>query len=208
MRPTSPLIIKTVALLLTALLAGCGTTATTSDDTGTSGGPPFGNFLVIGISGDYNSRAQFERQLVGELRRLGAAARAYHAVIGSNQPITPDSVRSALETESFDAVLVTRVLDTDIDVSVKKDREATDATPIGGRILNLFRYDYTDYSNPGQIDLKTKVSFAIELYDVSTEEIVWSMESSSRGEENLGLLIDRTAESIARRVSREKLIRR
>lgn len=206
MRPTLPLLIKTVALLLAALLTGCGTTSTTSDDTG--GGPPFGNFLVIGISGDYNSRAQFERQLVGEIRRLGAAAQAYHAVIGSNQPITPDSVRSALDADAFDAVLVTRVLDSDIDVRIKKDRAATDATPIGGRILNLFRYNYTDYSNPGQIDLTTKVSFAIELYAATAEEIVWSMESSSRGEKNLGLLIDRTAETIAKRLSREKLIYR
>ncbi len=133
MRPTSPLFFKTVVLLLATLLAGCGTTSTTSGETG--GGPPFGNFLVIGISGDYNSRAQFERQLVGELRRLGTAAKAYHAVIGSNQPITPDSVRSALGNDAFDAVLVTRVLDSDIDVRVKKDREATDATPISGRVV-------------------------------------------------------------------------
>ena len=208
MRPISFLMNAVVALLAVALLAGCGTTATPSDNPGASAGPPFGSFLVIGISGDYNSRAQFERQLVGELRRQGAAARAYHAVIGSNQPITPDSVRSALEADAFDAILVTRVLDSDIDVRVKKNRDQTDATPIGGRILNLFRYNYTDYSNPGRIDLKTSVSFAIELYDAAAEEIVWSMESSSRGEKNIGLLIDRTAETIAKRINREKLIAR
>ena len=207
MRLSSPITITFAALVATAVLTACSATPATSDDATSPGGPPFGHFLVIGISGDYNSRAQFERQLVGELRRKGAQARAYHQVIGSNQPISPDSVRTALGSEEFDAILVTRVLDSDVDVRVKKSREQTDATPIGGRIVNLFRYDYTDYSNPGRIDLTTSISFAIELYDAATEEIIWSMESSSRGEKNLGLLIDKTAETIAKRVSREKFIR-
>ena len=208
MRLSSPLAIGLVTLTAISLLAGCGSTQSASVDSSASGGPPFSNFLVVGIAGDYNSRAQFERQLVGELRRQGAAARAYHAVVGSNQPITPDSVRLALSADGFDALLVTRVLDSDVDLKVKKSREEIDATPIGGRIINLFRFNYTDYSSPGQIDLTTKISFAIELYDADAEEIVWSMDSSSRGEKNLGLLIDKTAETIAKRVAREKLIAR
>ena len=192
-------------LTVTAVFAsGCTTTSTT--DTG-SGRMSFSNFLVIGIAGDYNSRAQFERELTGDLRRAGAAASTYYSIIGSNKPITPDAVRTAVQSGDFDAILVTRVLDKQVDLKVQKDRTETDATPIGGRFVNLFRFNYTDYSKPGAIDLKTSVTFAIELYDVATEEIVWSMESSSRGETNLGLLIDRTAESIAKRLQRERLIK-
>ena len=190
-----------------SFLSACAGSTSGTNAVSDSGGPPFGNFVVIGIAGDYNSRAQFERQLAGELRRAGAAATMYYSIIGSNKPITPDDVRAAVESGDFDAILVTRILDTNVDLKVKKDRTVTDARTIGDRFVNLFRFNYTDYSKPGAVDLKTSITFAIEVYDVKTEEIVWSMDSSSRGETNLGLLIDRTAENIAKRLKRERLIK-
>lgn len=199
---------NTLALIaVVSLLSGCAGSTSSTSTASDSGGPPFSNFVVIGIAGDYNNRAQFERQLVGELRRAGAEATTYYSIIGSNKPITPDDVRAAVESGDFDAILVTRVLDTNVELKVKKDRTVTDARTIGDRFVNLFRFNYTDYSKPGAIDLKASITFAIEVYDVKTEEIVWSMESSSRGETNHGLLIDRTAENIAKRLKRERLIK-
>ena len=161
---------------------------------------------MIGIAGNYDSRAQFERATVAEIRRKGASASAYHTIIKGNKPITPEEVRSALTAADFDAVLVTRVLETEVDLKVERNRDETDATPIGGRLVNLFRYNYTDYSNPASIDLKTDVTLATELYSVASEEIVWSTELSSGGETNLGLLIDKTSASIVKRLGRADLI--
>jgi len=186
------------------LASGCAATSTDSrpDMRDTS----YSNFLVIGVAGDYNARAQFERATASELRRKGAAASTYYSVVGGNKPITPDNIRTAVQSGNFDAMLVTRVLATQTDAKVQKDREEIDATPIGGRLVNLFRYDYTDYKNPGSIDLKTSVDLATELYSAATEEIVWSMESSNKGETNLGLLIDETAATIVKRLDRDNLI--
>lgn len=193
-----------VTLLIAAWILGAcaGSTQTTATD----GGPPYGSFLVIGIAGDYDGRAQFERELVSLLRRQGASATTYYSVVGSNQPITRDSVREALQTGDFDAIVVTRVLDEQTDIKIKKSREGTDASTIGGRFFNLFRSDYTDYKIPGSIDLTTRIVFATELYDAATEEVVWSAESSSKGETNEGLLITRTAETVVSRLKREKAI--
>ena len=73
-------------------------------------------------------------------------------------------------------------------------------------IVNLFRRNYTDYKNPGSVNLKTTVQFAIELYDTNSQEIVWSMPYTSNGETNIGLLIDRTAETVVARLNRAKMI--
>jgi hypothetical protein len=200
--------IKFALVFLSGLLTACTASTQSVVDDADRGGPPFGNFVVIGIAGDYDSRAQFERELAGGLRRAGAAATTYYSIIGSNSPITPNDVRAAVKSGDFDAIIVMRVLDTKVDLEVQKDRAVTDATPIGGRLVNLFRFNYTDYSKPGAIDLKTTITFAIELYDVAREDIVWSIESSSRGETNLGLLIDRTAESVVKRLERERLIKK
>ncbi len=189
---------------VTVFASGCATKSTQSGP-GTDDAS-FSNFLVIGVAGDYDSRAQFERVTVSELRGKHASASAYHSIVRGNNPITPDEVRAAVKSGNFDAVLVTRVLNTQTDLKVNEDREEIDATPIGGRLVNLFRYDYTDYKNAGSIDLKTSVILASELYSAATEEIVWSMEHSSKGGTNLGLLIDETAATIVTRMARDKLI--
>ena len=208
-RKRSPISFTGVVVAIALLLGACASSApsTGTDNAIAGGGPPFRNFLVIGIVGDYNSRAQFERQVVSELRQRNAYATTYYSIVGSNQPISRDSIRSAVQSSDFDAILVTRVLDTDVDLKVSKSREETDATPIGGRIINLFRSNYTDFKIPGAVDLNTRVTFTTELYSAAAEEIVWSIESSSGRESNLGLLIDRTAESIVSRLDREGAIR-
>lgn len=196
------------SLIAIAIFAsGCAATSATVADLGLND-TSYSNFLVIGVAGNYNSRAQFERVTVSALKSKGASASTYYSVVGGNKAITAEDIRTAVQSGNFDAVLVTRVLDTQSDLKVNKDREEIDATPIGGRLVNLFRYDYTDYKNPGSIDLKTSVTLASELYSAATEEIVWSMEQTSKGETNLGLLVDETAATLITRMERDDLIGR
>jgi len=195
-------------LLALAAVVANGCAATGADSGPQMDETSFSNFLVVAVAGNYNSRAQFERATVSELRKKNASASTYHSLVSGNNPITPDEVRAAVKSGNFDAVLVTRVLDTQTDLTVNKDREETDATPIGGKLVNLFRYNYSDYKNPGSVDLKTSVTLATELYSVTTEEIVWSMEQTSKGETNLGLLIDETAATVVKRLDRDDLISR
>ena len=166
----------------------------------------FENFLAIGISGDYETRAQFERVLVSQLRKKGAAASTYHSVIGGNKAIVKEDVIAAIEKHGFDAVLVVRKLDGDVQMKVNRSRTETDATPIGGRIVNLFRSDYTDTTTPGSIDLSTKSTLAVELYSAETEEIVFQFDHETKRDTNIGLLIDQTAETVVKKLDRNKLI--
>ena len=199
-------IVPALLAFVTIFTSGCA--ATGADSGPQTDDASFSNFLVVAVAGNYNSRAQFERATVSELRGKNASASTYHSLVSGNNPITPDDVRNAVRSGNFDALLVTRVLDTQTDLKVYKDREESDATPIGGKFVNLFRYDYTDYKNPGSIDLKTTVTLATELYSAATEEVVWTMEQTSKGETNMGLLIDETAAAIVTRMSDDDLIRR
>lgn len=166
----------------------------------------FENFLVIGISGDYENRAQFERVLVSQLRKKGAAASTYHSVIGGNKAVVKEDVVAAIQEHGFDAVLAIRKLDGDVQMEVTRSRTETDVAPIGGRIVNLFRSDYTDTTTPGSIELGAKSTLAVELYSAATEEIVYQFDHETKRETNIGLLIDKTAETIAKKLDRQKLI--
>jgi hypothetical protein len=81
-----------------------------------------------------------------------------------------------------------------------------DATPIGGRFINLFRSDYTNYTTPGSVDLGAKSTIAVELYNAETKDIVYEFEHQTKRETNIGLLIDETAETVVKRLDRKKLI--
>ncbi|MEJ2129024.1 MAG: hypothetical protein P8X81_09270 [Woeseiaceae bacterium] len=189
----------------TCMIAACGSTSTVTADADSD--KQFGNFVVIGIAGDYDTRAHLERQVVSQLRREGAQASTYYSVVGGNKPVTREAVGAVVAEHGFDAVLAIRRIDGDVELKVTKSRTAIDATPIGGRFLNLFRSDYTDYTNPGSIDLAARATLAVELYDVTSQDIVFSFDHETRQDTDIGLLIDQTAVAVVRRLDREKLIR-
>lgn len=194
-------ILATVACLS---LAGCGgSPAVTSPAEKTSN---FSNVLVITVAGDYNNRAQFERAIVSNIRHTGASASAWYSVIGGNKPVARDDVIAAIEERGFDAVLAVRRLDGDIEMKVKRSRTEIDATPIGGRIVNLFRSEYTDYTTPESVNFAASAVLAVEFYGAESRDIVFSFDHQTKSETNFGLLIDETAATIVRRLDREKLL--
>ena len=78
-----------------AIFVGCASSGTSGSDSDANAS--FRNFLVVGVAGDYNSRAQFERTVVSGLRAEGASASAYHVVVGGNKPLTRDAVKAAID---------------------------------------------------------------------------------------------------------------
>lgn len=197
-------IILALAVISGFALASCaGNTSVTSsaDDQ-----RQFSNVLVIAVTGDYNVRSHLERVTVSNLRQSGVSAAAWYSVAGGNKPIVKEDIVAAVEERGFDSVLAIRRLDGDVQMKVRKSRTEIDATPIGGRFVNLFRSNYTDYTKPGSIDFATEALLAVEFYGVGSEEILFSFDHQTRKQTNLGLLIDQTAQTIVRRIDREGLL--
>ena len=46
----------------------------------------------------------------------------------------------------------------------------------------------------------------INMYSATSEEIIWSMEQTSKGEISVGVLIDKTAAVVVNRLQRDDLI--
>lgn len=189
-------------------LSGCASTSTTSTfSEPDAGGRSYSSFLVIGVAGDYDSRAQFERSVVSGLRAKGSSGSPYHVVAGGNNPVTRESVADAIASGGFDAVIVTRVLDTDSDIDVRSAVTGTKVTRKDGGLLDMFRYDYEEMNEPLAIEVNTRITFATELYDASSEQLIWSSESTGSPEEHIGLLIEDTAEIVVNQLDRNDFIR-
>jgi hypothetical protein len=191
------------------LCAGCAASSSpaTQADPGLEAAS-YSNFLVIGVAGDYNNRAYFERSVVSGIRAKGSSARAFHVVAPGNKPVTREDVIEAIAAGGFDAVVVTRVLDTDTDLDVKDTVTDTKVTRKDGSLGNLFRYDYEDMDEPMAIEVNTRITFATELYDATSEQMVWSAETTGRRSENIGVLIDETSETVVNQLDRNDFIRR
>ena len=195
-------------LAFAALAAsGCAATSTTGADPDLAR-ISYSNFLIIGVAGDYNNRAYFERSVVSGIRAKGSSARAFHVVTPGNKPVTREAVKDAIESGGFDAVVVTRVLATDSDLDVKGAVTGTKVTRKDGGVLDLFRYDYEDLDEPMSLELNTKVTLTTEVYSAASEQMVWSLDSVSSATENVGKLIDDAAANVVKRLDRDDLIGR
>ena len=197
------LLLLTVVALLTS---GCTTTSTQSDLS--TKDASFSNFLVIGVAGDYTNRAYFERSVVSGIKAKGSSASAFHVVAGGNNPVTREAVKEAIVSGGFDAVVVTRVLDTDTEVDTGNTVAGAKATHKDGSLVNLFRYDYEELNEPLATELNTRITFATELYDAASEQLVWTGESTGSRQENIGMLIDETAAIVVKQLARKNLIRK
>ena len=141
------------------------------------------------------------------LRAEGSAASAFYVVTGGNNPVNRDTVREALSSGAFDAVVLTRVVSTDADVDIRSTVTNTKVTRKDGGVLDLFRYDYEDTDDPLSLQINTKATFATEVYDVASEEMMWSFDFVSSRSDNLGKLIEDTAAAVVSRLDREDLIK-
>lgn len=194
-----------ILIAVSAIATGCAATSTTSAGSDLAK-VSYSSFLVIGVAGDYNNRAYFERRVVSGIRAKGSSARAFHVVAPGNKPMTRDAVKDAIDSGGFDAVIVTRLLDTSSDLDVKSTVTDTKVTRKDGGLLDLFRYDYEDIDEPISMAINTKITLATELYSAASEQMVWSFKSVGSQSENDGKLIDDTAATIVNRLDRDHLI--
>ncbi len=194
----------TLALLL-ALVTACATTESTSRfhvDEDVS----YSSFLVIGQAGNYNSRSEFERLIVSELRERGASAAAYHVAVGGDVPISRDSIRDAVQSGEFEAVVLTRALSGGTDAHLRTGATDTLATRRDNGLLDLFRYDYREVTDPTALDLEVSVTIVVEVYDMKGEALVWSSKVSTPEVETIAELLSEAATAVIDRLEHDNLI--
>lgn len=204
-------IARTTLLSLVAfacLIAGC---VSTTSVTQTYYSPDhddksYSNFLVVAIIEDYTSRAQYERAVVSELRKKGAAGTPYYVAAGGNTVIDREAIRAVLSTGDYDAVLMTHVHAKEAKIEKLPDTARTNVTRRNKSPIDFFRYDYEEISEPGEISASKQATLATELYSARNETKLWSVEVSSSGAGGFGHLIDDLAAGVVQRLQRDRLI--
>ena len=201
---------RQIGFVLTSCLvfAGCSSTAqkVTSTTDVDYQGAGFNNILVIGVANDYNNRSRFERILVTKLAEHSVTAVAYYQAIGGNKPIERESVRRLVDAEGFDAVLITRVLNRDIDANSKSGSAVTKSVRKDEGALQLFRYDYQELNEPPTLSFDVSVKLSSEVFDTNSKSRVWAIEAEISKKEVMSQIVDDAVAIIIQRLQRDGLI--
>ena len=166
----------------------------------------FNNILVIGKAQDYDARARFERTLVSQLKATGADATAYYVAVGGNKPIDQATITGLVETEKFDAVLITKVLSRNADAASAAGSTAGRSVRRDGGAVQLFLYDYEELNEPMTLSINVSAQLSSELFDTSNGELIWAIETQVSKQEMMSKMVDEIVSTVMRGLKKDRLI--
>lgn len=196
------------AALVLSLLASCSNTKITSvwmdqKKAGTS----YNDILVIGIAEEQHNRRLFEEEFTAQLTAAGIESEVSYKMLPEGISITRETVSEAIEGKNIDAVIVTHL------VAVKEEtvyRQNMDYRPTYGYYDGLYSYYphvHTYVHNPGYYTTHDVVMLETNLYEVKSEELVWSAQSRSFAPESAKEVIDDLVKLVIKDLKEKGLIK-
>ena len=158
--------------VLPLLLAACSSTSLNSvyRDPKFTGGP-FRKLIVIGLGASEGGRAQFENAVADKLATRNVLAVASGNLIAAQEDVTRAAVREWVQSDGYDAVIVTRLVDTQKQTSYQPPTY-TDFYGYWG--------NYGSYvTSPGYVLETTTLIIETTLFDASNGRVVYSAMSKS-----------------------------
>jgi hypothetical protein len=172
---------------------------------------PYDNVLVISMFDSFDMRRYLEGELVRELKEQGVTAVASTSMMDTKTPVTRQTFLDMVEARGSDAVLITTLASLDTSAKTK------DANPESTHIVrptyyyNVWSVELTEFVGPQDIEFTHSVVLSTQLYSVSEQEPVWSIESKTklaRDHQNRGdtTFITNEAKAIVSYLSRDGLL--
>lgn len=194
-----------VVFLFAAVLLGACASAPPSTIIHTAHNPDpghqgFRNVLVISVAGDFESRAQFEREMAASIGNNNLAAAAYYTVLGRRPQLERAAIHNAVRSRKFDAVIFTRL----------KGQEQQDLAPMRpvGPGFDLFAYDYEELNRDISISQAKAITFVTEVYSTATQHKVLAFESLSFDQATASDLLSEQVAMIAAELNKDQLLAR
>ena len=170
-------------------------------------GTSYNDILIIGIAEEEHNRRLFEEQFTTQLNAAGVESEVSYNMLPEGTTIDRDSVSAAIKGKNIDAVIVTHM------VSVKEEtvyRQNMDYRPTYGYYNGLYNYypHVNSYvQQPGYYTTHDVVILETNLYEVKSEELVWSAQSRSFAPESAKEVIDELVNLVIKDLKEKGLIK-
>ena len=196
------------ALLVAALALGaCSATAPVSEwrDEAFAGGP-FGDLLVIAIDDDDLERRLFEDSFARALRAERMTATPSWGVMPTDEKVDKVLVRNAIAGRSIDAVLVVHLVGTEEREIYHPPRSSYAPARYSQRYYGYYSSVYDYVYEPGYYTRHNLVKLETNLYDVASEELIWSSQSETLDPESANGLIESLAVTVIDQLRAQRLL--
>lgn len=179
---------KIVLLSVSAIfLASCANTKISQSWVEPNNKKSYNDLLIIAIAESEQNRRAYESHFIEELKLQGIEAVASYTLIKSNEKIDRDVVAKAIEGLGIDGVLITHL------VGVDEETVYRPATGYGyggyggigygggyyGGLYSYYPHVNSYVNNPGYYTTHETYTLETNLYDVKSEDLVWSARSRS-----------------------------
>lgn len=190
---------KTITLILTLLvITACANTKPVGEWSNERFTGKLNNILIIGVTSKSDRRRIFEDKFVEGLAALNVNATPSHTLIESSLYLSRQVVESAIEGQDIGGVLITRL-------ASFKDNEVYRPAGDQKEYLSYFNFDNNTWKqyDSGSYEERRVVTLETNLYDTSSGQLVWSMQSEimdvSQSREVIAEQIELTISTLARR---------
>jgi len=194
MRLTNMQLCKAVVLCVTAiLLVSCANTKISQSWVEPDNKKTYSNLLIIGIAESEQNRRAYESHFVDDLRAIGVGAEASYKLIKSDEKIDRDSVAKAIQGLNIDGVIVTHLVAVDEETVYRPSTGYMYGGGYGvgygggyyGGLYSYYPHVNSYVHDPGYYTTHETYTLETNLYDVESEELVWSARSRSFSPESV-----------------------
>ena len=162
-----------LAATMALVVLGCGRTTELTDVWADSlwDGEPIDNVLVIGVSRDPEIRSTFENYFVEQFKKEKVQAFSAAAALGVGR-LDSTAVARYVKDQEIDAILVTRLLGSDVDRTYVQGTGYMGPIYYGG-FYGYYNYGYTAMSTPGYLAESTVIRLETNIY-LRDSRLLWS----------------------------------
>lgn len=162
--------------------------------------------LIVDVSSDRSMQIQFENEVVSGMVRAGVEAVPSHHNLDASQGILQDDINRLSDDLGTDGILITHIASIDTQVDLKEGREDVLSVCRGGSPVDFFLYDRKILAEPDSIKVAHTVIVVTNLYDTTTRERVWSIQSTCFNKESIAEVLLEETDAIVRQLRIDKLI--
>ena len=167
---------------------------------------PYERVMIVGIAARGTSAREFEEELARELSNKRTHAFGYRRA-AQRADIQEDVVRSIVAAENADAIVVVSARLVDAEQVTTPEHTDIHAQPIGGSLIDFFRYDYEEYTVPARSGYRLKLQFNTDMFDAKDEKRIYSVTSSVAMAETSAQVMIAESKQIALRMRKDGMVR-
>jgi len=172
-------------------------------------GGSFKNIFVLAMNGQASGRAEFEDRMVAGITRPGIQAVPSYSLLPRPElnPIEMDQLRSVVQGQGFDAVLVSRLVKYDKSVTYVPG-QAYPLYPYYGTFYGYYGALYPVVYSPGYLQTDTTAQIETNFYSTAKPdgEIVWTGTSNTVNPRSVSKAIDDVVKLVVQQLEKEGII--